>query len=109
MKVIKNNDVGSIVVGVPYDEEEEHPMRKHIEFFIDKLYKNLLANFIDVPIHQHDESFTSIEAANLMVSVGKKKKQRSKKGIKDGVAAGLILKDYMNSNTSCISEAMPDK
>jgi len=82
---------------VPYDDDEEHPLRKHIERFLIILKNNLKKQHINIPIHLYDESFSSIEAAELMINIGKKKKLRSKKGIKDGVAAGLILRNYMNA------------
>lgn len=37
LSIIKSNDVGCVVLGVPYEENEEHPMRLPIENFESKL------------------------------------------------------------------------
>jgi putative Holliday junction resolvase len=85
------------VIGVPYTENEEHPLRQHIEKFQTTLNNLLDSENISLPIHYQDESFTSIDAVNVMIEIGKKKKQRAKKGNKDGVAAALILRDFMET------------
>ena len=97
INIIKSNNIGSVVIGVPYEENEEHPLCQHIEKF-----QTILQNFfndekINIPIYHQDESFTSIEAMNVMIEIGKKKKQRAKKGNKDKVAAVLILRNFMET------------
>ncbi|MCL2039367.1 MAG: Holliday junction resolvase RuvX [Bacteroidetes bacterium] len=97
-KIILEKEVATIVLGVPYDENEEHEMRKHIELFECRL--RLLLNTVDSPIsieHQ-DESYTSKNAVITMLEIGKKKKNRSKKENIDAISAALILKDWLEVN-----------
>ena len=97
-KLILEKKIGCIVLGIPYEENEEHPMRKHIEDFERKLKLKLYELSLNIPIEHQDESYTSRDAVNTMFEIGKKKKQRSRKGNTDAIAAGLILKEWLSVN-----------
>ena len=88
---IKSERIGLCVLGLPIrNDEEKSEVYLAIEEFADKL-KELSA----VEVVFHDESYSSINAASTMISIGKKKKVRSMKGEKDKIAAALILKDFL--------------
>ena len=90
IKIIESERIGGIVIGVPYEENEEHDMRSSIEEFISDL-----SSRTDIPIFYQDESFSSIQAVNIMLKIGKKKKKRTQAGIKDRVAAAIILQNFL--------------
>lgn len=97
-KIILEQEIGCIVLGTPYNENEEHLMRKHIEEFEHKLQSELETLKLNIPIKYQNESYTSRNAVNTMLEIGKRKKQRSKKGNIDAIAAGLILKQWLEDN-----------
>lgn len=92
IKLIEFERIGGIVIGIPYEENEEHILRNHIENFIQEL-----SDKTSIQIFRQDESFSSVQAVNVMLEIGKKKKQRSKKGTKDSVAAAIILQNFLES------------
>lgn len=98
LDIIKYENIGGIVVGTPFEDNEEHAMRLPINNFIVELKKNLLTADKNVPIFTQDESFTSINAAKILLDNGTRKKKRSTKGTKDRVAAALILKFFLEDN-----------
>lgn len=88
---LNNDNIGAIVVGVPYrDDDIENPLIDTIKIFIDQLKEKS-----GLDVYEQDESFSSVGAASLMVSMGKKKKKRAEKGQKDMVAAAIILRDFL--------------
>jgi putative Holliday junction resolvase len=93
--VLRTEDIKGIVVGVPYEPNEEHPMREHIDAFLAKLQTQLNTNNFILPIFLQDESYTSREAVNVMFTSGRKKKYRSTRGNTDKIAAALILRDFL--------------
>jgi len=92
LKIIEVERIGIIVVGIPYSENEEHEMREPIENFISELNSK-----IDIPIFYQDETFSSRQAVNIMITNGKRKKQRATKGTTDKIAAAVILQDFLNN------------
>ena len=98
IKLILEREVGGIIIGIPYDDNEEHPMRKHIETFESKLQTELEKLNLIVFIAHQDESYSSKEAVTTMLKIGKKKKKRSQKGNIDAVSAGLILQEWLEVN-----------
>ena len=90
IKIIEIERIGGIVIGIPYEENEEHEMRNSIEEFITDL-----SDRIQIPIFYQDESFSSIQAVNLMLEIGTKKKKRTQKGTKDRIAAAIILQNFL--------------
>jgi putative Holliday junction resolvase len=98
IKLILEKEIGGIVLGVPYTEKEEHPMKEHIEEFEKKLRLKLDKLDFSIPIEHQDENYTSRNAVNTMLEIGKKKKHRSRKGSIDAVAAGLILREWLLDN-----------
>jgi len=59
--------------------------------------KKLEAALPEIPVHWHDERFTSAMALQAMIASGTKKKDRREKGNIDKVSAVIILQSYMDS------------
>jgi putative Holliday junction resolvase len=57
---------------------------------LQKKYPNLIVAMID-------ESFSSVEARQMLILSGVKKKKRQEKGTVDQMSAVLILRDYLNT------------
>ena len=99
-KIILEQEIGGIVLGVPYEDYEEHPMREHIEYFENNLRIELdNLNLSSILIAHQDESYTSRNAVTTMLEIGKKKKKRSQRGNIDAISAGLILQEWLANNS----------
>ncbi len=59
--------------------------------------KKLEAAFPTLPVHLHDERFTSKMALQAMIANGSTKKDRRDKGNIDKVSAAIILQSFMES------------
>lgn len=86
--------IAGIVLGFPFnDENDSSPFQENILQF-----KAFLETFCTVPIFMQDESFSTVEAAEILRIQGKKKKNRSEKGKKDAIAACVILQRFLQEN-----------
>ncbi len=86
--------VDVIVVGLPKTMRgEPSESMRYITPFVSALRKQ----FPDVRIEMYDERFTSSIAHREMIAGGMKKSDRQRKGVADGMAATIILTDYLNS------------
>jgi putative Holliday junction resolvase len=91
----QKESVACIVLGFPFnDENDASPFQESIS-----LFKGYLETFCTVPIYLQDESFSTVEAAEILRMQGKKKKDRSEKGKKDAIAACVILQRFLQENT----------
>jgi putative Holliday junction resolvase len=59
----------------------------------------LKKNFPQIPVHLHDERFTSRMAQQTMLAAGLKKKDRQNKATVDKVSATIILQSYLESKS----------
>ncbi|MDP2091118.1 MAG: Holliday junction resolvase RuvX [Candidatus Gracilibacteria bacterium] len=92
-KLIKEYDITTIVVGLPYDlYGKKLKQLDKTNIFIQKL-KNI---FPMQKIDGIDERFTSFEADFVLNSMGIK----NKIGNKDDISAVLILESYLSKNNS---------
>ncbi len=92
-KLIKEYDITTIVVGLPYDLYGKNLKQlEKTNLFIQKL-KNIFPN---QKIDWMDERFTSFEADFVLNSMGIKNKIWNK----DDISAVLILESYLNRNNS---------
>lgn len=92
IEFILNQNIAAIVVGIPFREDKKKTdVIIAIEKFIDSLKKN-----IKIPIFIIDESYSTVRASETMVNIGKSKKQRRIKTNKDLIAAGIILKSFID-------------
>jgi putative Holliday junction resolvase len=79
--------VPGLIVGLRTDSSDG------IENFISHLKKQ----HPSIPIHKVDESDSSVEALNSLISGGMKKSKRKNKGVVDKVASAIILQRFLNS------------
>ncbi|CAG5071703.1 Putative pre-16S rRNA nuclease [Dyadobacter sp. CECT 9623] len=62
--------------------------------------KLLQKDFPEIPVHAHDERFTSSMALQSMISGGSKKSDRREKGNIDKISATIILQSFMESRAN---------
>jgi len=94
IKAINNENPSAIIVGVPFGfEESKANIAKDVFKFIKELKKRT-----DLEIIPYDESFSSYEAMDTMLTIGKKKKKRAVKETKDMIAAAIILRSFLREN-----------
>lgn len=93
-KYLEREEVEAIVIGMPrrLDSSDTHNTQA-VRTFI----KKLEATFPAIPVHPHDERFTSSIALQAMIAGGSKKSERQEKGNLDKVSAVVILQSYMES------------
>ncbi len=85
-------EVEAFVVGMPVNlDGEDTNNTSHVKGFV----KNLQKTFPDIPVHLHDERFTSKIALQAMILSGYSKKDRREKGNIDKISAVIILQSYM--------------
>ena len=89
--IIKSEKVGKIILGLPVNLEGKDT-KKTIEVrdFFEKL-----KNWISIPIIYWDESYSSVEAEEILKKMGKSIKESRK--VVDKFAASIILKSYLDS------------
>lgn len=88
----KTEAVEAIVVGYPKGlDGKPTDGTKLVENFVEKLK----TAFPEMPIHLHDERFTSRMAVQTMVTGGMKKKNRQVKGNVDKISAVIILQSFL--------------
>jgi len=93
-KYLEREEVEAIVIGMPrrLDSSDTHNTQA-VRTFI----KKLELTFPNIPIHPHDERFTSSIALQAMIAGGSKKSERQEKGNLDKVSAVVILQSFMES------------
>jgi putative Holliday junction resolvase len=92
-ELLEVEKIAGIVVGMPfYENNSESKIVNEINSFAEKLKK-----IVDIPIFFQDESYSSIQAVETMLQIGKKKKKRAEKGAKDKIAAAIILQNFLTS------------
>ena len=88
-KLVAAHNVEQIVVGLPLQLDGETGIQaKKVKQFAEKLEQQ-----VNLPIAFWDESFTTIEAAQILR--GTKKRRKKRKQVIDQVAAVLILEGYL--------------
>lgn len=93
-KYTNQETIAGIVLGYPFnDENDASPFQESILQF-----KTFLETFFSLPIFLQDESFSTVEAAEILRIQGKKKKSRSEKGKKDAIAACVILQRFIQEH-----------
>ena len=92
---LKSETLTAFVVGMPkrLSGEDTHSTER-VRGFINWLQ----TNFPEIPVHTIDERYSSKEAKNQIIQMGKKKEQRRDKGLVDAVAATLILQTYLQQS-----------
>ncbi|WP_337043960.1 Holliday junction resolvase RuvX [Emticicia sp. 17c] len=88
----KTEQVEAFVVGLPKSLDGSDT---HATALVNKLVETLKVHFADIPVHLHDERFTSKMAVQAMIAGGMKKKDRQVKGNIDKISAVIILQSFM--------------
>jgi putative Holliday junction resolvase len=93
-KMISDNDVEAIVVGMPYNLKGEKSTKAlEVEEFIEQIKRHCRIEVIE-----WDERWTSVTAHETQIMMGVKKKDRQNKSKIDEMAAALILQSYLDSH-----------
>ena len=88
----EEEEVTTVVVGYPTHKDGNPNKITHLVVgFIRKLKKM----FPDIEVVTQDEGFTSVDAKQIILQSGAKKKQRRDKALVDRISAVLILQDYL--------------
>jgi len=91
---MEKESVEAFVVGMPVNLDGQATNNtSQVKGFITTLKKA----FPEMPIHLHDERFTSSMAMSAMIASGYSKKDRREKGNIDKISATIILQSYMES------------
>ncbi|HBB64824.1 MAG: hypothetical protein UR34_C0012G0008 [candidate division WS6 bacterium GW2011_GWC1_33_20] len=93
LKIIEDYKVKTILIGKPQEFEEIYKRTsKKIQKFTDELSK-----ITDLPIIFQDESYSTSQAQNMLLSLGQN--SRSSKNKIDMIAATVFLQDFLNSES----------
>ena len=88
---IQDDRINMIVVGVPRRHDDtSSPIIERCEQFIVHLRGRTGIDVVEM-----DEAFSTQRARDIMRSSGMSKKRRQQKGVKDQVAAAVILRDFI--------------
>ncbi|QJD77861.1 Holliday junction resolvase RuvX [Spirosoma rhododendri] len=92
---VEREPVEAFIVGLPKRlDGTDTDNTPRVRRFVELLQKTLPA----IPVHWHDERFTSVMALQAMIASGSTKKDRRDKGNIDKVSAAIILQSYMESS-----------
>ena len=90
-EMAKNNEVSTIVVGMPVNMNgTEGEMAEIVRKFIEELKK-----VTDAQIAEIDERLTTAQAERMLIEEGDISRGK-RKGLKDRLAASIILQTYMD-------------
>ncbi len=94
VRLVEEYEVAEVVVGLPLTlEGTEGPQARRVRQVAERL-----AGFLRIPVRFVDERLTSREAAMRMREAGFS--ERRQRGMKDMVAAALILQAYLDAPMS---------
>ncbi len=85
-------NVELILIGEPLNWDDT---ATHATPLVEAAIKQLTKKFPSIPIQKVDERNTSKMAAQAMIQMGMKKKDRQKKENKDMIAAAIMLQEYL--------------
>lgn len=92
--VVNEHRIKSILIGMPQEFEDSHKTTsERIEKFITWLTYN-----IPLPYTTWDESFSTSDAKDMIISSGKRVKAR--KDMLDSIAASIFLQEFLNSKNN---------
>ena len=85
--------VDAFIVGYPFLEGSWG--NRDFKTGLDQFIEDLKKKFPQIPVHLHDERYSSSRAKEIMLQSGKKKKQRQDKALLDKTSAIIILQEYL--------------
>jgi putative Holliday junction resolvase len=90
-EVVRENDIGRIVVGLPlHTSGREGQLASSARTFGD-----WLTGVTDRPVFYFDERYTSVEAEHRLLDAGLTRQRR--KALRDKLAAQIMLQNYLDS------------
>lgn len=89
-QIVNDYDIKKIVIGLPKNMNNTLGERA----IITTNYAKLLEQHLNIPIIMFDERLTSVISNSILIEADMSRKKRKKKV--DGVAAQIILQDYLN-------------
>ncbi len=89
-KIVLENDIEKIIIGLPKNMDNTLGDRANITI----KYRDLLKEKIDIEVIMFDERLTSVISNAILIEADMSRKKRKKKV--DGIAAQVILQDYLN-------------
>jgi len=89
-QIVEDYEIKKIIIGLPKNMNNTLGERA----IITTNYAKLLEEYLDIPIIMFDERLTSVISNSILIEADMSRKKRKKKV--DGVAAVLILQDYLN-------------
>jgi len=91
-EVVKRYDAGRVVVGLPLSPEGEvGRAARSVQAFVERL-----RGVLSVPIDLIDESFTTVEATDVLLEADLSRARR--KEVVDRVAAAVILRRWLDAH-----------
>ncbi len=92
VNIIEEYRIKSILLGKPqiFEKEQERTLKKISSF------ENILKRYTTLPILATDESFSTIEAQNMLLSTGQNIRSTRRKI--DKISAAVFLQEFLNSN-----------
>lgn len=92
----------AVIVGVPrHHDDRITPIIETIEKFVTELRIHT-----SLPVYEADEAFSTKEARSIMIATGVKRKKRQTKGVKDQLAAAVILRDVIDEVRSITPQSL---
>ena len=88
--IVEDYDIKKIIIGLPKNMNNTLGERA----IITTNYAKLLEEHLDIPVIMFDERLTSVISNSILIEADMSRKKRKKKV--DGVAAQIILQDYLN-------------
>ena len=89
-EIIENEDIGTIVLGLPKNMNNSLGTRAIITLE----FKEMLEKSFSLPVIMEDERLTSVISNNILISANMSRNKRKKKV--DGMAAEIILQSYLD-------------
>ena len=89
-QIVKENEIKKIVIGLPKNMNNTLGERA----ILTRNYAKALEEKLNIPVVMFDERLTSVISNHLLIEADMSRKKRKKKV--DGVAAQIILQDYLN-------------
>jgi putative Holliday junction resolvase len=95
-QLVREHAVSAIVVGLPLDADgTEGQQARRCRRYAAALSETLVAQQLVTPLIFYDESLSTVDAAEIMIASGRKRRDRRRRI--DAVAAAVILQSYLDS------------
>ena len=89
--LIREHEVDQIVIGLPVHTGG----REGTSAGLARTFGDWLAGVTGLPITYHDERYTSVDAEDVLIAAGLKRRRR--KGLRDMLAARILLQNYLDA------------